>query len=507
MINLFFQNTSIESYWDLSNPIVLWGMLLIPIMYFVIGLRIILKYFITIKRKELIYFGLTLIFLGCFWWNNFSYALSEYILIPESMYYILSIGMFPIATLLWIYSCFYVTSPRYKKPVLIISFVTFILYEIFFWTALFYAPHLIGEIKGGFYWYPSIFIIILLVVLSFLSACGLIAIAKETLRSEDLNVLWKGRFLLIAFFSLAIGGLIEIAIPFSVLSFVSSRIILLSASIEFYFAFFLPKILFKKEKGSNGIQKATTNKNQNKSDKETVKKKNKLSKIISSILLLSLFFFFPFNPFTDTISFLRVATLYLALTNLIIYWDFGKALIQDFQLEVPMKEKIILYSIAINSFVLLISLILEIFIVFPNFFYVFSNPLYLIIFFIIYVFGLLNTYIIKFSNLKKAWTGSTFPTQEEIVTKGYYKLCRHPIYFFSFFMFGGVGFFLNTWWSLVSSLIIIICYAMLGKCEERYFESNPTYKGFQAQSPYTPFGWFNPVFLKKRKAFKNKNEI
>jgi len=67
-----------------------------------------------------------------------------------------------------------------------------------------------------------------------------ILFARESLRSESLEMKIKGKFLIIAFLSFTIGAFLDSLILRGAFTVILTRLILISASIEFYFGFILP---------------------------------------------------------------------------------------------------------------------------------------------------------------------------------------------------------------------------------------------------------------------------
>lgn len=75
--------------------------------------------------------------------------------------------------------------------------------------------------------------------------------ARKSMSSEDPSIQWKGRFMLIAMISFAVGAFLDAVLTFTPLELVLVRLLLISSSIEYYLGFFLPNSianrLIKKE--------------------------------------------------------------------------------------------------------------------------------------------------------------------------------------------------------------------------------------------------------------------
>ncbi|MHA1489264.1 MAG: hypothetical protein ACTSRI_06380 [Promethearchaeota archaeon] len=68
---------------------------------------------------------------------------------------------------------------------------------------------------------------------------------RETFKSDDPEIKLKGKMLILAFPSFAIGAILDATIPFTAITLIIVRLILISSSIEFYGGFILPKWMKK----------------------------------------------------------------------------------------------------------------------------------------------------------------------------------------------------------------------------------------------------------------------
>ena len=68
----------------------------------------------------------------------------------------------------------------------------------------------------------------------------------KSIKVDDPEIKWKGKFLLIAWFSFTIGAILDAALPLTEITLIIVRLILISSSIEFYLGFFLPDQLAKR---------------------------------------------------------------------------------------------------------------------------------------------------------------------------------------------------------------------------------------------------------------------
>ena len=70
--------------------------------------------------------------------------------------------------------------------------------------------------------------------------------ARKSLRSEKPEIKLRGKFLLAAFISFVIGGILDTIITANFVALLITRIILISSSIEFYYGFILPEWMKKR---------------------------------------------------------------------------------------------------------------------------------------------------------------------------------------------------------------------------------------------------------------------
>ena len=87
-------------------------------------------------------------------------------------------------------------------------------------------------------YYLIIFIVVLLLT-------GL-HFSLQTMKYDDVEMKIKGKFLLLAFPSFAIGGLLDSTLPSSEITLILFRLILISSIIEFYIGYLLPNWIKKR---------------------------------------------------------------------------------------------------------------------------------------------------------------------------------------------------------------------------------------------------------------------
>jgi len=111
-------------------------------------------------------------------------------------------------------------------------------------------PSVIGELTGvldttytGIAIYYSIFIVLTMLITGFL-------FGHESLKSDNPELKLKGKLLIIAFVSWAVGAILDAALPLNIITLTIARLILIFSAVTFYCGFILPdftKRIFLKE--------------------------------------------------------------------------------------------------------------------------------------------------------------------------------------------------------------------------------------------------------------------
>ncbi|TXT64935.1 MAG: conserved membrane protein of unknown function [Promethearchaeota archaeon] len=226
--------------------------LIFVIISILIGLRLISKYF-QYGQKNFISVGLTWIFLSSSWWwsgfnfiaNLFNYSLSE------TSYLILSNGFIAPALVSWLYSFTTLAYEQWKQKILILSLGIAIPYEFILLILIFAQPTLIGwEVSENVISRTPLTLSVAIIAIVIALITGLI-FSKNAMKSQDKEIKWKGRFLLLAFVLFTIGAGLDSVSWTSFFMIILIRLILIMSSIIYYIAFFLPdrvkKVLIKEE--------------------------------------------------------------------------------------------------------------------------------------------------------------------------------------------------------------------------------------------------------------------
>jgi len=219
-----------------------------------IGILIVSKYR-KVKHIETITVGLSLIFIASPWWGS-SLSFIAYgffnIEISDTLYLTLGCVFNPVTLFFWLYSFFKFIYPNSIKKMVIIYLVINIPYEIgliyFIATNISIIGRMDSIFNSVFNLYPTLFSIGSLTVLVI---TGLI-FGKKSIKSNNQNVQWKGRFILIAFGTFIFGALTDTLIGENSMLLIIIRVVLVFSAIMFYFGFFLPdriaNLLIKEKK-------------------------------------------------------------------------------------------------------------------------------------------------------------------------------------------------------------------------------------------------------------------
>ena len=218
--------------------------LVVVIISWIIGIKIILKYF-EHRQNVLITVGLTWIFLTSIWWKGAIIFISIIFEIDIDPFIFLAMGniIMPIALLFWIYSFTTLAYQKYHSKMLSIYSVIVAIYLIVFIIFLSIDPSLIGEYTGTFSTRTSLFVIVFQVfaLLTFLITG--IFFAQSSMNSENEEIKWKGKFLLLAFITFTTASILEVARvdDINITTLIITKLIFITSAIFYYLGFFLPE--------------------------------------------------------------------------------------------------------------------------------------------------------------------------------------------------------------------------------------------------------------------------
>jgi hypothetical protein len=239
---MIYQSLSIE------NIIRGTSTLIVVIISIIIGLTILRKYF-DFGEKTFLTVGLTWIFLSSAWWPG-AFSFLTFVLTgtewsPELFYLIGNIFL-PIALISWIYSFSSLLYPQKKKFIILIYMVISVAYAIVFLFLLFTgSTELIGEYHTIFeVEYKGITLLFALFAILSFFITGIL-FARNSFKSKDPKIKWKGRFLLLAFVLFTGATILDAAIALNAIGVLIIRLLIVLSSIGYYLGFLLPNKIAK----------------------------------------------------------------------------------------------------------------------------------------------------------------------------------------------------------------------------------------------------------------------
>lgn len=209
---------------------------------FTVGLRILVKYF-KYKNSDLITVGLSWIFLSSPWWplafTLVSVLLFNYAFDPIVYLYLMT-GFVPVALIFWTYSFASLVYKDSKLKVFLPFLIICGLYMVIYHTFLIVDSNLIAVYGGRFEYQRTMFVTLFLIFAIAVTLITGTMFGLKSLQSSDTIIRLKGKFLLIAFFSFVTAALLETFSYGSPVLQTLVRVILITASIEYYLGFFMP---------------------------------------------------------------------------------------------------------------------------------------------------------------------------------------------------------------------------------------------------------------------------
>jgi hypothetical protein len=209
--------------------------------------------YINYRRRELLLVGITWILLVSPYWPdaiNFIMVLWYGILLDITIYFFLANALIPLIHITWIIAFTDFLYKEKQKIILLIFTTEALIFEVFFLYYLILDPSLIGTQLAPFYVEWSEFVVFYLIFsIAVFLITGLL-FARESLRSENAEVRLKGKFLVIAFVSFAIGTFIDAMGSLTEITLVLARTFVIIGAFMFYIGFTLPtfiKEIFVKE--------------------------------------------------------------------------------------------------------------------------------------------------------------------------------------------------------------------------------------------------------------------
>ena len=212
------------------------------IISIIVGLRFIWTY-IKYKQKTLLLVGLTWIGLVSIWYSS---SISVILIlttgegISDQLYILIGNGLLPITSFIWMLAFTDLMYKEQRRIILILFGAYNAIFEVIFLYYLFTNPSFLGEVISpvdatyGIFMTAYQFSMLILIIIT-----GTL-FSRESIKSQNPEVRLKGKFLLLAFYSLVLGAVLEIFSHISISILILARLILILSSITCYIGFILP---------------------------------------------------------------------------------------------------------------------------------------------------------------------------------------------------------------------------------------------------------------------------
>lgn len=212
-----------------------------------VGAKIVSKYF-EYRKKTFLYVGLTWIGLVSMWYAS---SISVIMIlstgngISDELYMFIGNGLLSITAFIWMIPFTELVFKKRQKVILILSGIYFGLFELYFIYYLFTNPSVLGEVIGPVDAFYSPLVTVFHISMIILILVSGTMIGRISLRSTNPEIRLKGKFLIIAAYSFAIGAAFEVISHLSLMILIIGRLILISSAISFYGGWFLPNWMKK----------------------------------------------------------------------------------------------------------------------------------------------------------------------------------------------------------------------------------------------------------------------
>jgi len=155
-------------------------------------------------------------------------------------YLILANGFIAPALVSWLYSFTTLTYEKWTKKVFSLSLVISIPYEIILLILIFIQPSYVGkELTANVISRTTLTLSVAIIAILIALVTGLI-FSRNAMKSQDKEIKWKGRFLVIAFVFFTVGAGLDSVSWTNLFMIILIRLILIISAITYYLAFFLP---------------------------------------------------------------------------------------------------------------------------------------------------------------------------------------------------------------------------------------------------------------------------
>ncbi len=213
----------------------------------IVGLKIISKY-PKYKKRTLLLVGFAWIGMVEPWMascSSFLFTITTGMMFSVEIYLLIGLFFLPLTVFIWFIAFTDLLFKEKQKIILFIIAIYGVLFETFFLFFLFTEPSVVGILHGPIDIEYGLLIQLYLFSVLVLTLITGVLFALKTLNVDDAEVKLKGKLLLMAFISFVCGGILDIIFTANLVELLITRIILISASFEFYCGFVLPEWMKK----------------------------------------------------------------------------------------------------------------------------------------------------------------------------------------------------------------------------------------------------------------------
>ncbi|TFF63391.1 MAG: hypothetical protein EU521_01955 [Promethearchaeota archaeon] len=213
-----------------------------------IGLKIASKYFQYKDRVYLMvgfaWIGLAEPWLGSV--SNFFFTLITGEMFNVVVYLLIGITFIPLSLFFWFIAMTDLLYENRQKIILYVIAIYGVLFETYFLYFIFTDPSVLAILHGVIdieYKLPLQLYIFSVLLISIITGFNF---AHISIRSARKEIQIKGKFLMVAFVLFVIGAIFDTLFIRDISTLLITRLILISASLFFYFGFILPNFIRKK---------------------------------------------------------------------------------------------------------------------------------------------------------------------------------------------------------------------------------------------------------------------
>ena len=213
----------------------------------IIGITIALKY-LKYKRKLYLYWGIAYIGFYSPWWSSAFSFVSYWFTgnpLPLSLYIGVGILLIPLLIILWFLGFTEMIYQNKRKLLILIYAIIMTIFEFCIIYFLIVDPTVLGNKTGIFDIKYSLIITAYFMLINITVTITGLLFAKQSFKSEEKEIRFKGIVLVIAFLTYPICGIFDAGLDLNEIGLIIIRSLLMFGAIMFYIGFFVPKF-FKK---------------------------------------------------------------------------------------------------------------------------------------------------------------------------------------------------------------------------------------------------------------------